>query len=134
MLDIFVVKRALKRCQEQDPKRGRPVNSDYEQTSIISFVIHDLFGGEILKARSKRGWYFYNRIEGERFDFTGAGCSKSSVDNYSEDLPSSPEEIINYFAHEDYITFFAKFISAFEEAVGLKEYRRDRHYNMKVFN
>jgi hypothetical protein len=97
-------------------------------------VIHDIFGGEILKARSKKGWYFYNRIEGERFDFNGSGYAKSPGHNYSDDLPSSPEEIVNYFAQEDYIAFFTRFISAFEEAVGLKEYQIGRHYNMNISN
>jgi hypothetical protein len=33
-------------------------------------VVHELFGGELLKTRLPEGDHFYNRIDGVRFDFT----------------------------------------------------------------
>ena len=90
------------------------------QDSEISFLIHDIFGGEILKTHKKKGWHFYNRIDGKRIDFTNLNSNRSSDNNPFEDIPSTPDETHNYFSSEDYSTFFMRFIRAFEEAVGLK--------------
>jgi hypothetical protein len=86
-------------------------------------LIHDFFGGEILKTHKKRGWHFYNRINGERIDFTRSETSKSSGNVLFEDIPATPDETQKYFAQEDYSTFLMKFVGAFEERVGLKKSR-----------
>lgn len=89
------------------------------KTSFTSLMIHDIFGGEILKTRKKDGWHFYNMIDGERIDFIGPEFTKSSEDSQFEDLPSTPEETQIYFDKEDYSTLFIRFIRAYEEVVGL---------------
>ena len=94
-----------------------------DQSSVTSMLIFDIFGGEILKTHKRKGWHFYNRINGERLDFTGSVKDKSSIRNKFEDLPSTPDETHNYFVQEDYSTLFIRFIRAFEEAVGLDKYR-----------
>ena len=71
----------------------------------------------------KKGWHFYNRINGERIDFTRSEKSKSTEDNRFEDIPSTPDETYNYFEQEEYSTFFVRFVRAFEEAIGLEKYR-----------
>jgi hypothetical protein len=126
-MDMFnrkVIQEALKNSSESDNNPGYTPNNlaDY-QDSVISLLIHDIFGGEILKTHKKKGWHFYNRIDGERIDFTKPELSKSSDDNSFEDIPSTPDETYNYFEQEDYSTFFLRFIRAFEEAVGLDKYR-----------
>ena len=126
-MDMFnrrVIQEALKNSSESDNNPGRTPNNigDY-QDSVISLLIHDIFGGEILKTHKKKGWHFYNRIDGERIDFTKPELSKSSDDNSFEDIPSTPDETYNYFEQEDYSTFLLRFIRAFEEAVGLDKYR-----------
>jgi hypothetical protein len=98
---------------------GLPV----EQSCETSTLIFDIFGGEILKTHYKEGWYFYNRINGKRIDFSRSKTGKSSVVKRLEDIPSTPEETYNYFEKEDYSIFFTRFIRAFEETVGLKKYR-----------
>lgn len=40
------------------------------QCSVTALVLHDLFGGEILKTRVNGSLHFYNRINGEICDFT----------------------------------------------------------------
>ena len=60
MLNKNVIYEALKRSLTPDPG----------QDSVISLLIHDVFGGEILKTHAKKKWHFYNRIDGERVDFT----------------------------------------------------------------
>jgi hypothetical protein len=86
---------------------------------LISLLIHNLFGGEILKTHNRKGWHFYNRINGERIDFMQPVMEKSNHKNRMEDLPSDPDETCNYFEPEDYSTLFMRFIWSFEEAVGL---------------
>jgi hypothetical protein len=93
------------------------------QDSLISLMIHDVFGGEILKTHKKKNWHFYNRIDGERVDFTRSKMGKSIISSGFEDIPSTPDETYDYFDQVDYTTFFTKFVSAFEEAVGLDKFQ-----------
>ncbi len=92
------------------------------QDTVISMLIHDIFGAEILKTHNKKGWYFYNRINGERIDLAGAEIRNSVAENTFEDIPSSPCEASAYFAREDYSAFLMKFIREFEETMGLGRY------------
>jgi ssDNA-specific exonuclease RecJ len=83
-------------------------------------LIYDIFGGEILKTHEKKGWHFYNRINGKRYDFAKSETGKFSNDNCFEDLPSNIDEIHNYFEQEQYSPFYMRFIREFEETVGLE--------------
>jgi len=125
MVNRRFVKKALKLTWESDEtsKLTPPIPVE-DRSCEISMLIFDIFGGEILKTHNKKGWHFYNRINGKRIDFTGSGSGKSSASRYFEDIPSSPDDIYNYFEKEDYSTFFMRFIRAFEETVGLKKFRR----------
>jgi hypothetical protein len=116
MLDIMVVHEALKNSRTPEVHAG-------DQDSIISLLIHDIFGGEILKTHKDKGWHFYNRVNGLRLDFTKSEMGKSADEKYFEDIPATPDETYCYFEQEEYSTFFLKFISSFEEAVGLKKSR-----------
>ena len=89
----------------------------------ISLLIHDIFGGEILKTHAKKGWHFYNKINGERIDFTSSDAGKEAENFNFEDIPSTPEETNKYFEQVDYSTLFMRFVRAFEETVGLDKYR-----------
>ena len=40
------------------------------QCSVTSLVVHDLFGGDILKTKTRGGTHFYNSINGVRWDLT----------------------------------------------------------------
>ncbi len=59
------------------------------QCSVTALVAHDLFGGQILKTTQPDGWHFYNKVNGERIDFTESQFDQSI---YYEDIPSSREE------------------------------------------
>ncbi|MEI8226082.1 MAG: hypothetical protein WCG82_09150 [Bacteroidota bacterium] len=100
-----------------------PENPVDDQSSAASLIIHDIFGGEILKTPKKKGWHFYNRIDGERIDFTEPELGKSTEVNRFEDIPSTPDETYNYFEQEEYSTFLMRFVRSFEEAVGLEKYQ-----------
>ena len=124
MVNRTEVQEALRRSQESDSRlklnKKKPVNG---QDTVISLMIHDIFGGEILKTHKKKGWHFYNRIDGERVDFSKSKRSKSVEDNSFDDLPATPDDTSNYYDMEDYSDFFMRFINAYEETVGLNKYQ-----------
>jgi hypothetical protein len=118
MFNKVIVYEALKRSQtsDQDIKLSN-AQPTAAQDTLISLLIHDVFGGEILKTHKKKDWHFYNRIDGERVDFT------SDKTNVFEDIPTTPDETYDYVDQIDYSTFFMRFVRAFEETVGLEKYR-----------
>jgi hypothetical protein len=126
-MNIFnkkVVQEALKQTWAFDNTPAlTPGKVPAGQSTITSMLIHDIFGGEILKTHKKKGWHFYNLIEGERVDFAISEMGNSLGKKQFEDISSTPDETHNYFVQEDYITFFMRFVMAFEEAVGLKKYQ-----------
>jgi len=123
MFNKKVVYEALKGSLELESDRKlTPDNRPIGQDSLISLLIHDIFGGEILKTHKRKNWHFYNRIEGERVDFTGSEV-KFDRDAIFEDIPSTPDETYDYIDQTDYTTFFTKFVRTFEEKVGLDKYQ-----------
>jgi len=42
------------------------------QCNVTALLIHELFGGDLLKTPLPAGDHFYNRIGGERYDFTAS--------------------------------------------------------------
>ena len=124
MFNKIIVFKALKRCLTTDPRRRLISGNQTDgQDRLISLMIHDVFGGEILKTRKNKNWHFYNRIDGERVDFTRSKMGKSIKASRFEDIPSTPNETYDYFDQVDYATFFTKFVNAFEEAVGLDKFQ-----------
>lgn len=93
-----------------------------DQDCLISFLVHDVFGGEILKTRRKRGWHFYNRVNGLRIDFTKSEVGNSSNNKHFEDIPATPDETSSNFEKEQYLSFLMNFVRTFEEMVGLSRY------------
>ncbi len=119
----MIVYEALKRSLAPDSiRRLTPDNQTNGQDGIISLLIHDVFGGEILKTHKEKDWHFYNRIDGERVDFTKSEKQKPVGVTKFEDIPSTPDETYDYIDKEDYSTFFMKFVRAFEETIGLDKY------------
>ncbi len=124
MFNKIIVFKALNRSLTPDSNRRLISGNQTDgQDSLISLMIHDVFGGEILKTHKKKNWHFYNRIDGERVDFTRSKMGKSIKSSGFEDIPSTPDETYDYFDQVDYTTFFTKFVSAFEEAVGLDKFQ-----------
>jgi hypothetical protein len=116
----MVVQEALKSSLSQDNAPGTKITKPAtSQDRFISLLIHDIFGGEILKTHIRRGWHFYNRIDGERIDFSRSNRADYASDESFEDIPSTPGETCNNVEQVDYSVFFMRFVRAFEEAVGL---------------
>jgi hypothetical protein len=122
MFNRTVVQEALRRSLAFDNRNAiSPIEAPEIQSTVISQLIHDIFGGEILKTHKRKNWHFYNRIDGERIDFAASELGKSPEENSFEDISSTPDETHNYFEQEDYSTFFIRFVTAFEEIVGLNK-------------
>jgi len=121
LLVYKVVRRSLKTDEPQSMIKRNPAEG---KDGLVSLLIHDIFGGEILKTKKKRRWYFYNRIDGKRLDFTRKELIKSSGDYSFDDIPSSSSETCCYVENEEYLTFLMRFIMVFEEAVGLKNHQQ----------
>ncbi len=119
-----VIQKALKRTWLSEENPGySPNNHSKGLSSLISHLIYDIFGGEILKTHMNKSWHFYNRIGGTCIDFTRSEMGKFTEDKSFEDLPSTPDETHNYFAQEDYSIFYVKFLRAFEETIHLENYQ-----------
>jgi hypothetical protein len=114
MFDLMIVHEALKNSWTPDVPAEK-------QDSLISLLIHDIFGAEILKTKRRRGWHYYNRIEGQRIDLARPEINNSVKANKFEDNPATPDETYRYFEQEEYSSFLFRFINAFEEAVGLQK-------------
>ena len=63
-----------------------------DQDTLISQLIHDVFGGEILKTKRKKGWHFYNLVDGLRLDFTKPEFRKVINGKQCKDIPASTDE------------------------------------------
>ena len=124
IFDKIVVNKTLKRCLLPD-SGSRILHQKHVtgQDTLISLLIHDVFGGEILKTHSDKNWHFYNRIDGERIDFTGSETQKTVGKKGFDDIPTTPDETYGYIDQEDYSTFFMMFVRIFEETIGLEKYR-----------
>jgi hypothetical protein len=59
------------------------------QCSVTALVVHDIFGGDILKTRTPGGTHFYNRIGGSKWDMTVSQFDRPIP---FEDLPSDRDE------------------------------------------
>jgi len=124
MTDKMVIQTALNRAWRFDKSPElTPDKTAINKSSVISQLIFDIFGGEILKTHKRKGWHFYNRINGERIDFAKSERKTSAPDNLFEDIPANINEIHNFFEQEQYLPFYMRFIREFEETIGL-DYRK----------
>ena len=64
---------ALRRSwSSESAKQWTADNPANGQCNVTAILIHELYGGEILKTTLPDGDHFYNRIDGVRFDFTAS--------------------------------------------------------------
>lgn len=123
MFNKRFIYKALKRSTTFFPdKKIRSGKPSVGQDTLISLLIHDIFGAEILKTRNKKSWHFYNRIDGEVVDFTMIETKKSEDNSRFENIPTTPDETSDYVDQNDYSTFLMNFVRAFEETIGLDKY------------
>ncbi|WP_425308981.1 YunG family protein [Fictibacillus nanhaiensis] len=63
------------------------------QCGVTALVVHDLFGGKIVKTRAEEGWHFYNVINEQRHDFTESQFPESI--QYMDVLSSREEAMLD---------------------------------------
>ncbi len=68
-----------------------PYNPARGQCNVTALLVHELFGGEILKTPLPDGDHFYNRISGERIDLT---ASQFDTPVHYLDVVSSRDEAL----------------------------------------
>ena len=76
------------------------------QCNVTAAVIHDLFGGEILRTRLPDVWHYYNRIDGARVDFTDSqfhapGALFEAPQNY-DDEPTTRDAAMTGIPDREY--------------------------------
>lgn len=69
------------------------------QCGVSALVAQDILGGDILKTRFGEIWHFYNRIGGERVDFTE---SQFHAPIAYDDLPANRDEAFGDTNAEQY--------------------------------
>src|SRR5262245_8093788 len=67
-------------------RQWTPENPAAGQCNVTALLVHELFGGDLLKTRLPEGDHFYNRIGGRRYDFTE---SQFSLPVTYADLPTT---------------------------------------------
>jgi hypothetical protein len=90
-LEMFA-ERLRKAWSRETSSLWSPDNSALGQCGVISLVVQDVFGGQILKTLLPQGPHFYNFIDGRRFDFTASQFHE--LINY-HDLPLDREEAMS---------------------------------------
>jgi hypothetical protein len=74
--DAFAPARILAALQaswsEESSSQWSAENRACGQCNATALVLHERYGGEILKTRVGEDWHFYNRIGGEIHDFTAS--------------------------------------------------------------
>lgn len=104
---------ALQRCwSPQTARQWRPDNPALGQCNVTALVIHDLFGGKILKTRVPGGAHFYNWLEGRRFDFTASQFDAPV--SYTDDA-ASPVEARTGAAESEYQRLKTCFLRHYHE-------------------
>lgn len=88
------------------------------QCNVTAAVVHDLFGGEILRTRMPGLWHYYNRIGGQRMDltdsqFTDPGARFAAPASY-DDQPATRAEALAGIPDREYQTLRAALRRALE--------------------
>lgn len=85
--------------------RWEPANPARGQCSVTTLVAQDILGGEILKTQTPAGTHFYNRIDGERHDFTLSQFDRPIA---FDDVPASRDEVMADTSPEQYRTLLGR--------------------------
>jgi hypothetical protein len=103
------VQRALRQAWSLSTARQwTPANPAAGQCNVTSLLIHDLFGGDLLKTLLPAGDHFYNRIGGRRYDFTASQFDQPIV---YMDLPASRADAELGATHDELAELRAAFLS-----------------------
>jgi len=83
-----------------------PTNPAAGQRNVTSLLIHEIFGGELLKTPLPAGDHFYNRIGGLGYDFTAGQFDQPIA---YMDLPANRAEVELRATHDELAELRAAF-------------------------
>lgn len=105
--DADEVQRALRKAWSLSTASKWTANNPAAgQCNVTSLLIHDLFGGELLKTPLPAGDHFYNRIGGRRYDFTASQFDQPIV---YMDLPANRVDAEQGATHDELAELRAAF-------------------------
>lgn len=85
------------------------------QCNVTAAVIHDLFGGEILRTRYPAFWHYYNRIGGARVDLTDSQftrpCARFDAPERYDDAPTDRAAAMAGIPQREYDTLKAALLA-----------------------
>ncbi len=115
--DEFAIRKALRQCWSLDTapqwSAENPANG---QCNVTAAVIHDVFGGEILRTKMPGVWHYYNQIDGRRADlsdsqFTDPGARFEAPDPYQDEL-SSRDAAMEGIPEREYVALKTALLAA----------------------
>ena len=90
----------LKKCWSvKSSTKWEKTNPSKGQCSVTALVIHDYFGGSILKTKINGVWHFYNKINDKVLDLTSDQFDTPIV---YQDLEGTIEEALTDCSQEQY--------------------------------
>ena len=94
LLNIFKKCWSIKsstKWEEENPSKG--------QCSVTALVIHDCFGGTILKTKVNDIWHFYNKVNDQVMDLTSGQFGMPIA---YQDIESNMEDALTACSYEQY--------------------------------
>ena len=96
-----------KQWSQENPANG--------QCNVTTAVIHDLFGGRVLRTRLSGVWHYYNYIDGKRHDLTDSQFIRPDArfpapQSYDDDL-SDRDTAMEGIPHHEYDTLKAALLA-----------------------
>ncbi|MEP5729055.1 MAG: hypothetical protein ABJL67_06745 [Sulfitobacter sp.] len=85
------------------------------QCNVTAAVVHDVFGGAVLRTQLQGVWHYYNHIDGQRVDltdsqFTAPGALFTAPEQYM-DAPTSSEAALEGIPQREYDTLRAALLA-----------------------
>ena len=113
-MDAEAIRSLLRRCWSPDSSsQWSAQNPARGQCNATAPVLHDHFGGEILKTPFEGQWHFYNRIGDRVCDLTADQFSSPPA---YLDLPSSRDEALAGTTPERYKNLAERFAAALAQS------------------
>jgi len=73
MINKDKIQKVLVNCwSSETSSKWTESNPALGQCSVTALVIHDFYGGRLLKTKVNNTWHFYNEIEDHIYDFTSS--------------------------------------------------------------
>ena len=92
MIDTIQLFKIFKKCWSIESSSKWEESSPWKgQCSVTALVVHDHFGGKILKTNIDGQWHFYNKIKNQVFDLTSEQFNEKI--NY-QNIESTAEEAL----------------------------------------